>query len=137
MADDPNKGGRPRKEITDKDFERLIAMIRIQCTQGEICGVFDMTAETLNTRIEERGEGSFSTLYKKHGDEGKASLRRMQWKAAEAGNSTMLIWLGKNMLDQTDKTIVDNKHSVSDDMAELLNAVANGSGRIGARQDDD
>lgn len=112
MTDKSKKGGRPRKELSDQDFDRLVAMIRIQCTQDEICGVFGMTAETLNTRLEERGEGSFSTLYKKHGDEGKASLRRMQWKAAEAGNPTMLVWLGKNMLDQTDK--IDNRHTSPD-----------------------
>jgi len=34
---------------------------------------------------------------------GKASLRRNQWKLAQDGNATMLVWLGKNMLDQTDK----------------------------------
>lgn len=95
-------GGRPRKELTDEDFQRLVAMIRIQCTQDEICGVFGMTAETLNTRLEERGEGSFSTLYKRHQDEGKASLRRSQWKLADAGNPTMLIWLGKQVLGQRD-----------------------------------
>ena len=27
----------------------------------------------------------------------------MQWQAAENGNPTMLIWLGKQMLDQKDK----------------------------------
>lgn len=96
---------RPRKELSDADFQKLVSMIRIQCTQDEICGVLGMTAETLNTRLQERGEESFSTLHKKHSGEGKASLRRMQWKAAEAGNPTMLVWLGKNMLDQTDKTL--------------------------------
>jgi len=95
---------RPRKELSDEDFQKLVSMIRIQCTQDEICGVLGMTAETLNTRLQERGEDSFSTLHKKHSGEGKASLRRMQWKAAEAGNATMLVWLGKNMLDQRDKT---------------------------------
>ncbi len=103
---------RPRIELTDKDFERLVAMIRIQCTQEEICGIFGMTAETLNTRLEERGEGSFSTLYKKHGDEGKASLRRAQWKAAtESHNPTMLVWLGKQMLGQKDKQEFDHTSS--------------------------
>jgi hypothetical protein len=29
-------------------------------------------------------------------------LRRLQWKGAEAGNPTMLIWLGKQMLGQRD-----------------------------------
>lgn len=100
MAKGP--GGRPRKELTDDDFKKLVSMIRIQCTQDEICNIFDMTAETLNTRLQERGEESFSTLYKKHQDEGRASLRRNQWKAAEAGNPTMLVWLGKQMLGQRD-----------------------------------
>ena len=33
---------------------------------------------------------------------GRASLRRMQFKAAEQGNATMQIWLGKQYLDQKD-----------------------------------
>jgi hypothetical protein len=107
-----NSVGRPRKEFSDKDFEKLVAMIRIQCTQEEVCSVFDMTADTLNARLQEMGEGNFSDLYKKHQGEGKTSLRRMQWKAAEAGNPTMLVWLGKNMLGQSDK--ISNEHSGPD-----------------------
>lgn len=38
--------------------------------------------------------------------EGKSSLRRLQWKAAQKGNSAMLVWLGKQMLGQKDKTFV-------------------------------
>ena len=105
-------GGRPRKELTDEDFKTLVAMVRIQCTQAEVCGILEMTDETLNTRLAERGEVSFSALYKKHGDEGKASLRRMQWKSAEAGNATMQIWLGKQVLNQRDKRDLD--HSSTD-----------------------
>ena len=33
----------------------------------------------------------------------KASLRRMQYKAAEGGNVTAQIWLGKQILGQKDK----------------------------------
>lgn len=100
---------RPRKELTDEDFDKLVAMVRIQCTQDEICAIFGMTKETLNARLQERGEESFSTLYKKHSDEGKASLRRMQWKAAENGNVGMLVWLGKQMLGQSDKQEVKSE----------------------------
>lgn len=95
--------GRPRIEMDDKDYSRLIAMIRIQCTQDEICGVLDMSPDTLDRRIKERGDGCFADLRKKHGGEGKASLRRMQWKSAEDGNVTMQIWLGKQNLGQSDK----------------------------------
>lgn len=125
-------GGRPRKELTDKEFQQLVAMMRIHCTQDEICGVLDMTAETLNTRLEERGEISFSTLLKKHSAEGKASLRRMQWKNAEAGNVTMQIWLGKNELGQSDRQQLDHTSSdgtmtpkgTPDDVVAALNAIA-------------
>ena len=34
---------------------------------------------------------------------GKASLRSAQFKAALAGNATMLIWMGKQLLGQRDK----------------------------------
>jgi hypothetical protein len=95
--------------MNDEDYEKLVAMIRIQCTQEEICGVFGMSVDTLNRRIAERGYENFAGLYKKHSDEGKASLRRSQWKKAQDGNATMLIWLGKQMLGQRDKQ--DVQHS--------------------------
>ena len=36
-------------------------------------------------------------------ENGRASLRRMQFKNAQAGNVTMQIWLGKQYLGQQDK----------------------------------
>lgn len=104
----------PTKPMSDKDFEQLVGLIRIQCTAEEISNVFGMGIDTLNTRIAERGiDGvrNFSELYKKHADEGRASLRREQWKLAQAGNPTMLIWLGKQMLGQRDKTALDHTSS--------------------------
>ena len=35
---------------------------------------------------------------------GRQTLRRLQWQAANEGNSTMLVWLGKQLLGQRDKT---------------------------------
>ena len=89
--------------LDDKDFARLVQMIRIQCTQDDICCVFGMSPDSLGRRLKERGVGTFAELYKKHAHEGKASLRRAQWQSAtEKLNPTMLIWLGKNMLGQRD-----------------------------------
>lgn len=96
----------PTKPMTDKEFEQLVNMIRIQCTRDEICDILNMSETTLNRRIKEQGiDGvdNFEALYKKHQGEGKASLRRAQWKAAQDGNPTMLVWLGKQMLGQKDK----------------------------------
>lgn len=107
MAKTGPKG--PTKPLSDDEFEMLVSMIRIQCTRDEIAGVLNMSDDTLNRRIAERGEGNFAALYEKHSSEGKTSLRRMQWKAAQSGNVTMQIWLGKQMLGQRDK--LDHEHN--------------------------
>ncbi len=100
------KGGAPRKEI---DFDTLDNLVQIHCTAEECAGVLGISIETLNVRIKERaadednGDGGFLDLYKRLSPAGKASLRRLQWQAAERLNPTMLIWLGKQLLKQTDK----------------------------------
>lgn len=107
------QGGRPPFELSDSDFDKLVNMVRIQCTQDEICGIFNVTDKTLNEALRRRGEPGFSDFYKKHQDEGKASLRRAQWKAAQDGNATMLVWLGKQMLGQRDKMDFEGSVNVS------------------------
>ena len=92
------------KPLTDKDFKKLLNMVRIQCTMEECCSVLEMSDTTLNRRLKEMDYNNFEDLYKRHNDEGRMSLRRMQWQAAEKGNSTMLVWLGKQHLNQKDKT---------------------------------
>ncbi len=70
-----------------------MACAGIGCTGDEIATVVGCCRDTLYAR--------FSDTLKKGQDQAKASLRRMQWKAASAGNVTMLIWLGKNLLGQS------------------------------------
>ena len=93
----------PSKDLSDKDFEKLVSMIKIQCTQDEICSVLGMSDTTLNRRLKERDIENFEALYKKENADGCKSLLRMQWDAAESGNATMLVWLGKQYLGQRDK----------------------------------
>jgi hypothetical protein len=51
----------------------------------------------------------FAEYFKKHSVGGRISLRRSQFKLATAGNSTMLIWLGKQHLGQFNaKQVADN-----------------------------
>ena len=114
--------GRPRKELSDADFDKLVAMIRIQCTRDEICDVLGMAESTLDRRIKDRREGCFEALYKKNQGQGKASLRRAQWKnATENNNATMQVWLGKQILGQTDKPEGD---AGSDNVADALRDIA-------------
>lgn len=95
---------RPRKVINQKQFESLCA---IQCTQEEICNVLDVCDETLTRWCKEVYNLSFSEIFRQKRDLGKTSLRRNQWKLAENGNSTMQIWLGKQILKQSENPIQD------------------------------
>ena len=95
--------GRPRKNI---DFELVKGLAAISCTQEEIAAVLDISVRTLLRSKQ------FCQTYKKHYEEGKASLRRMQWTAAQGGNVTMQIWLGKQLLSQSDKTEFSGEQKV-------------------------
>ena len=87
--------GRP-KFIVDYELVKKLALI--QCTVEEIANFIECSTRTLERDKE------FCRVYKKHIDEGKMSLRRKQWRAVEDGNTTMLVWLGKQYLGQKDKS---------------------------------
>lgn len=92
--------GRPKKQLDTKTFEKLC---EIQCTQIEICNVFNVDHKTLNRWcIDTYGE-EYSQVYEKFSADGKQSLRRAQFKMAQ-NNPTMAIWLGKQILGQRDKS---------------------------------
>ena len=98
-----SKGGRPKKQIDYATVDKLAAMM---CTQEEISNYLGISVRTLQR------DRQFNIVYKKGIDKGKMSLRRMQYQKASDGNSTMLIWLGKQYLGQRDK--LDNEISGKD-----------------------
>jgi hypothetical protein len=103
-----NKGGRPKREFPQKEFEKLC---QIQATQEEICNFFDTTDKTLDAWCKRTyGEG-FSEIYKNKSAGGKMSLRRTQFQLAKK-SAAMAIFLGKNYLGQTDRPIneVENEN---------------------------
>ena len=99
VSEPKNKGGRPKSVINEKQFEELC---HIQCTQEEICAVLDVDDVTLNKWCKETYGKGFSEVFRQKREGGKTSLRRKQWKLADT-NASMAIFLGKNMLGQTDK----------------------------------
>ena len=95
---------RPRKKINKKQFESLCA---IQCTQAEICSVLDVCEDTLLKWCKETYKMSFSEIYKQKRELGCMSLRRKQMELALSGNPAMQIFLGKNLLRQSDNPVQD------------------------------
>ena len=97
---------RPRKEV---DWETVNKLCGIHCTGEEIASFLDMSYDTLQRRCLEEHECGFADYYKKASASGKMSLRRKQYEVAMAGNVSMLIWLGKNTLNQRDQVDTEVK----------------------------
>lgn len=123
-----NKDGSPRKKmgrpskIANIDRSIFENCCKIQCTEEEICCVLDVSICTLEKWIKsEYGDKSFSQVFREKRGAGRASLRRMQFNTAEKGNPTMLIWLGKQYLGQSDtpKCAEDN-NVVEDELSKSL-----------------
>ena len=102
-----DQGGRPQKEI---DYSMLDKLCQMQCT-GEECAALlgeniedGIDYDTLNAVLARDGHVGFSDYFKKKSANGKASLRRVQFKNALDGSVPMQIWLGKQYLGQQDKS---------------------------------
>jgi hypothetical protein len=95
--------GRPPVEINLEIVERAAS---IGCTREEIAAMCGTTRQTLYNHMQTDPE--IQAAIDRGMDRGKATLRRMQWKGAEDGNATVLIWLGKQMLGQRDDRGLQN-----------------------------
>jgi hypothetical protein len=83
--------GKTKKVVFDADVYKLAAM---GCTNREIATWFDVDENTLAY--------NFKDILAKGREELKQSLRKAQIRLALSGNATMLVWLGKNILGQSD-----------------------------------
>ena len=111
------KGGRPPVVWDNAQCEMFKGLCRIFCTEEEICSVMgvssDLLVRLINRHLYEDVTGhkllgrakriGFAEAFKKYSSGGKMSLRRKQMDVALAGDHTMLIWLGKQHLDQRDE----------------------------------
>ena len=91
---------RPLIEI---DWDQVDRMCEYHCTGEEQAGILGIDYDTLNTACKREKGCGCSDYFKQKASGGKMSLRRRQFTAAMDGNSTMLVWLGKNWLGQSDQ----------------------------------
>ena len=95
---------RPKKY--DIDGEEVKKLAEFCCTNVEIASFFGCDESLIRK--------SYSDFLTKGRDLGKIKLRKLQWRAAEKGNVPMLIWLGKQILGQTDKQEIEWDHNIEE-----------------------
>ncbi len=101
--------GRPKIEI---DWEQFDKLCELQCTLVEFASWFNCSDDTIERRVLETHGIKFAEYFSLKRGRGKISLRRKQMDIALNGNVTMLIWLGKQHLGQSDKreeTVIKDK----------------------------
>ena len=87
-------------DIPKTEFEDLLSF---QCTKEDIAGFFHVSEKTIARFCQREYHKPFTEVAEEYRSSGRVSLRRAQYAAAKAGNVQMLIFLGKQWLNQTDK----------------------------------
>lgn len=114
--------GRPLLILNEFGLETIEKLASVFCTDEEIASFMGVSVEAL---LSYRNKDAFAE-YKKRGlERGKATLRRKQFEVAMKGNCTMLIWLGRNYLNQSEKLEEDDT-----DVKNALNKVADAIAKV-------
>jgi len=81
------------------DLVELEKLSSLQSTDEELAAYFGVTARTIGNK---RRQPEFAEAMRRGRAKGCISVRRAQFKALDKGNPAILIWLGKQMLNQRD-----------------------------------
>jgi hypothetical protein len=93
--DAPKTVGKPRGPYIEIDQNKVYELAFAGNPDTDIARIVGCSVDTLNRRLQETLDLARA--------ERRAELRNLQWKSAMKGDKTMLIWLGKQELDQTDR----------------------------------
>ena len=124
------KMGRPKIEV---DFEKIDSLCAVFCNCKEIVSVlnsFDMklSYDTVERRIKEKFKITFAEyVEQKQMAFAKPKLRKAQFDCALSGNATMLIWLGKQYLEQVEKPNDGDMEEIFERFKEIDERLKNGT----------
>lgn len=104
---------RPSKEI---DWNKVDRYLQAQCDGTGIAALLGIHPDTLYLRCQAEKKMGFSEYSALKRGEGKELLRAKQFAVAMEGDKTMLVWLGKQYLNQKDKS--ESNLSIKEDQAE-------------------
>lgn len=111
--------GRP-KEVENKISElELFRVLRMYPTLEECAGFFDISVKSLTRYIRQHYKLTFDQLRQKKFAATRLKIRKAQIDLALKRDRTMLIWLGKVLLEQVETTKVVQESKVSVDTKNL------------------
>ena len=97
--------GRPRNKYSDAQIKQIAELAFRGLKNNGIATKMGIDQNTFETHFKE--------LCTKQRVERKLMLLDLQVEKAKTGDSTMLVWLGKNDLEQTDKQNIEHSGGIT------------------------
>lgn len=98
------KEGVGRKIVT-VDWDFVDKALCAGCSAREIAAALDIHEDTLFEHVKRDKKMSWTDFSGKGKAKGELCLRQKQYETALAGCKTLLVWLGKNRLDQRENPV--------------------------------
>lgn len=94
---------RPEKPI---DWEKVDQLLLAGCVGTEIAPHFDMSPDALYYKCQQEHNLGFSAYSALKRSQGDSLLKEKQFEKAMSGDNTLLIWLGKTRLKQSENAFL-------------------------------
>lgn len=129
--------GSSSRPIKPVDWDLVDELLLAGCNSVEIAPHFNLHPTTFCEKVFVRYNMTFTAYSTEKRSEGHSILRKAQFDKATKGDSTMLIWLGKNRLDQRDKDLSKEIEEIKADLGRLCQGLAQGREQHDAAQSKD
>mgnify|MGYP003147217970 CR=1 FL=1 len=106
------KSNRGRKKLKI-DWDRVDKSLIAGSNGVQVAAMLGVHPETLYDKCKEEKKVFFSDYMQQKKQEGNDILLSKQFELASEGDKMMLIWLGKNRLDQSDKKEIKQQNTGS------------------------
>ena len=85
------------------DWQTVAELIQAGANGAQVCSMIGVSYETITRRCLDENNIDFGEFMATKKEKGNATLLMKQYELAIDGDRAMLIWLGKQRLDQADK----------------------------------
>ena len=107
---DKKKKGKPGRKKIIIDWNKVDRSLIAGANGVQVASMLGISFDTLSRRCNEEKNADFAEYLRQKRQEGNEKLLSAQYNLAMKGDRGMLIWLGKNRLDQSDKKDITQKN---------------------------
>lgn len=104
------------KLLSDKDWEKIELYMKAGASQARVAESFNISHETLRKRFKEKYGEDYKNVNESLRRTGELLIEATQFQKALAGNTQLLIWLGKVRCSQKEPEFTPTVAPLQDDI---------------------